>query len=468
MSSALVLSAIFGLLFVAALLAVTFLHFALEKRKLEIQKEKNRSARQLYELSILKEIGERVGYSLDIEEILRIITNSLRQFIDYTAVGFVVVYEKQLKLNVHFDKGASHSFFVDMKKRMLASMQAITGEDYQKIPLEESITGAIETESGAFRIGSFFNIPLVIGGKLSGVLTVTHEKEGLYKEEDMTILYKITSQASAAVERLQKVINREQERIDKVREEYTSIIVHELRSPLDGIRKICELVVSGKLKSAEEIQEYVTMAYQSSGRMMELINDILDLSKLQAGKFELNKSNSNILELLTNRFIFYKVSSDMAKIELTSVTDEALPKEMPFDKEAVKQMIGNLLSNAVKFTSPGGQIVLSAFVIKPDKPLPEIVSKINMPVLPKAQDIKVNTSSICVMVSDNGCGVSERVLATLFKNYAQAKSGATEGGQKGTGLGLSIVKRMSEAHGGLAGAVSKDGFGSSFFFTLPI
>lgn len=467
MDFALWTSALLLVLFLASLGANWRLLVSERKREALIQKERESSARQLYEILILKELSERVGYSLDTEEILGIITSSLRQFMDYTAVGFVVLHPEKVKLKVHFDKSANHQFFLEMKDKMLSSIKALGGAIGPKTNIEESISGAIEIESGVPKVGSFFNIPLVVGGELKGVLTVAHEKTGLYKEADMTILYKITSRAAEALLSLQNVVKREQERVNKVREEYTSIIVHELRSPLDGIRKINELILSGKL-SKQELKEYATMAYQSSGRMMELINDILDLSKIQAGKFEIHKTEANIKEVIENRVLFYKASAEMAKIQISTFFDPSLEEKSFFDREAIKQVIGNFISNALKFTSPGGKIVVSAFLQKPDKSLPEGFLKIDMPVLPKQGDLNPPTASICVVVSDNGSGISNQVLPNLFKTYSQGQLPTLSDRPKGTGLGLSIVKGLVEAHKGKTGVVSKDGFGSSFFFTIPL
>src|SRR6185436_12793595 len=101
--------------------------------------------------------------------------------------------------------------------------------------------------------------------------------------------YKITAQASNAVTRLEEVVKIEEEKLSKVREEYTSMIVHELRSPLDGMKKIVELLVTGKVdKNSPKFTEYIALLQQSSTSTLELVNDILDYSKLQAGKFEIN------------------------------------------------------------------------------------------------------------------------------------------------------------------------------------
>src|SRR3989344_473652 len=457
-----------GLLSMVLMGAAGYLFWRLKLKEKEIAMEREASTRQVYELSILKELGERVGYSLDVEEILQIITNSLHQFIDYTAVAYLVVKDKKLRLGMHFDKSAHHHFFLEMKEKMLASLGALSNISYDKFTVEEIISGAVEMETGPEKIGSFFNIPLVIGGKLTGVLTVANDQPGLYKEGDMTILYKITGQVSEAFVRLQKVVASEQEKIEKVREEYTSMIVHELRSPLDGIRKIIELVIGGKVVAgSKEFEEYINMAYQSTSWTLELVNDLLDLSKLQAGKFEIVKADTNIKEVIENRISFYQVAAGAKKIHVDFVPND-LPTSVLCDERAVKQILNNFLSNAIKFTGEGGVISVVAFVTggkdAPTSPLPMPVGF----VLPTPADLKMKKRSLCVTVCDNGVGINQDMLPKLFQTYKQIRLSSATGGERGTGLGLAIAKGITEAHGGSIGAVSKEGKGSSFFFTIPL
>lgn len=579
------LALIVGATFLALLPVFIIFHFysSLKRREVEITKEKEESTRRLYELAILKELGERVGYSLDVEEILQIITGSLRQFIDYTAVGYIVITPEKIKINTHIDKSVSHAFLSNMKERMLASLSALTDKSYGSERIEEVISGAVVIDDIKQDIGSLFNIPLVINGKVVGILTVAHTTVGLYKEADMTILYKITNQASEAVSRLQEVVRMEQGKLnamvesmgdgvlmvdseyrivvanpavkkiirfqgvkdinifdfvdalggkfdihgrleeavvkktsyisekvniddnffeigvypvshsmlkggeqilgavvvfhditrdielERVREEFTSMIVHELRSPLDGIKKIIELVISGSLSNdSEKLKEYMHMAHQSSASMLELVNDILDLSKLQAGKFEVNKEKASIREVINNRIMFYKISADSKKVSLESSLNDNLPEWADFDPQALKQILNNFLSNALKFTSQGGFILVSAFVYDPKELFPKDLDKSKAPVFPESSDINVKTLSICVVVSDTGVGIPENSLKDLFHTYKQAKLSSADNENKGTGLGLVIAKGIAEAHGGTVGVVSKEGVGTSFFFTIPI
>ncbi|MFH0804398.1 MAG: ATP-binding protein [Candidatus Zambryskibacteria bacterium] len=585
-SSATMFPLFITILFVLAVL-VFYFYYSLKKREKEITKEREESTRNLYELAILKELGERTGYSLNVEEILQIITGSLRQFIDYTAVGYIVIAPEKLKINTHIEKPVSDLFIKEMKNRMIASLSALTDKSFDSFVLDEIVSGAIVIDEIKQSIGSLFNIPIVIGGKVVGVLSVAHIDSGLYKEEDMTILYKITGQASEAVSRLEEVVEMEKgklnamvesmedgvlmvdaeyrivvanpavkkiirfsstdnankdlnifnfvdalggkfdihgrleealvnkksfvsERInindsffeigvypvlhflakggnqilgavvvfnditrdielEKVREEFTGMIVHELRSPLDGIKKIMELAVSGSVdKNSDQFREYLNMVHQSSSSMLELVNDILDLSKLQAGKFEVNKEKANIKEVIENRISFYKILADSKKIYLEPHFDKNLPQLVEFDTQAVKQILNNFLSNALKFTKEGGSILISAFAYDPQKAFPEDLDKSKVSVLPEAKDIAVKMPSLCVVVSDNGLGIPEDSMKDLFHTFKQAKLSPIDKESKGTGLGLVIAKGITEAHGGTIGVVSKEGIGTSFFFTIPL
>lgn len=573
---------IFSFLLLVVLLLIFYFYKSLKLKNSEIEKERAEAARRIYELAILKELGERAGYSLNLEEILQIITGSLRQFIEYSAVAYVVIKPEQLKLNMHLDQSVDPYFLKDMKARMLASLSALSDKNFKELAIDEIVSGAIVVDSAPKEIGSFFNIPMVIGGELSGVLTIAHIKKGLYKEADMTILYKITSQASEAVARLQEVVRIEQgklnamvesmgdgvlmvdteyrvmvanpamkkiinftgnnisifdfvdslggkfdihgrldeaitkknpylsERInindsyfeigvypvihsftkggsqilgavvvfrditrdielERVREEFTSMIVHELRSPLDGIKKIIELVVSGSVeKESKQFSEYMNMAHQSSSSMLELVNDILDLSKLQAGKFEITKEKSNLVEVVENRISFYKISADSKKIKLSSIISSNLPKLAEFDPQAIKQILNNFISNSLKFTKESGEIFISAFALGVGEELPPDLKIPSNVFFPKPSDIAVKKPSLCVVVSDTGVGIAKSSIKDLFHTYKQAKISPVDKESKGTGLGLVIAKGIAEAHEGGVGVVSKEGVGSSFFFTIAI
>ena len=586
MNVALALGAVSSVLFFATIYSFFYFRSSLKKREEEIKKEKEEATRRLYELAILKELGDRVGFSLNVEEILQIITGSLRQFIDYSAVGHAVIAPEKIKINTHIERSVGRNFLKEMKDKMIASLSALTDKKLESTNIDEVVSGAIVVPEIDRGIGSLFNIPLVISGSVAGVLTVAHIEGGLYKEADMNILYKITNQASQAVSRLQEVVRIEKGKLnamvlsmgdgvlmvdteyriivanpavkkiinfdskktseeeisifdfvnslggkfdihgklkealtkkvsfisekinlnesffeigvypvshslskggdqllgavvsfhditkdielERVREEFTSMIVHELRSPLDGIKKIVELAVSGALvPGSPQFKEYLNMAHQSSSSMLELVNDILDLSKLQAGKFEVRKELSDIREIIKNRITFYKISADSRKVSLESSLNSNLPNSVSLDPQAIKQILNNFISNALKFTSQGGSILVTSFVYDGKMDVRSLVDA-KYSVFPSALELNANKNDLCVVVSDTGIGISEDSLKGLFHTYKQAKISPVSKEDKGTGLGLVIAKGIAEAHGGKVGAVSKEGAGSSFFFTIPI
>lgn len=553
-------------------------------KNLEIIKEREESQRRLYELAILKEIGERAGYSLDIEVVLQIITGSLRQFIDYSVVAYMVVLPNKLKLHLNLGRSVGHDFLKELKERMVASLSALTDRKFNSLPIEDTTSGAIAVDEVQGSIGSFFNIPLVVEGNLAGVLTVANTEKGLYKEADMTILYKIVSQASEALSRLQEVVRvekgklnamvesmgdgvlmvdneyrvvvanpaikklisfkeereitifdfidflggkfdirgrleeaivkgqdhnsprkeisgtffevgvypvkhlragtekvsgavavfhdiTEEVQLERVREEFTSMIVHELRSPLDGTRKILESLVSGNVKkSSKDFAQYINMVYQSSTSMLELVNDILDFSKLQAGKFEVHLEEGSPREVVENRISFYKVSADTKNIKLGTYLDESLPALSRFDPHSIKQVLNNFISNALKFTPTGGRIEIVAFALEIGAKIPDsALEKFKLlPVKLTVEHLPIKEKSIVVAVSDSGIGIPKDDTKDLFLKYKQGSQSSIYSEERGTGLGLVIAKGIVEAHGGTIGVESIEGQGSTFFFTIPI
>ncbi len=210
------------------------------------------------------------------------------------------------------------------------------------------------------------------------------------------------------------------------------------------------------------------MVQQSSSSMLELVNDILDLSKLQAGKFEITKERTSIKEVVANRISFYKISADTRNISLEARLNGNLPELAEFDPQALKQILNNFLSNALKFTKAGGAMLISAFVYDPKEFFPKDLDKSKIPIFPETADINVKSASLCVVVSDTGLGIPANGIKDLFHTFKQAKLSPVDKEDKGTGLGLVIAKGIVEAHGGTIGVVSKEGFGTSFFFTIPL
>lgn len=548
-----------------------------------LEKKEKDVSRRMYELAILKELGDRIGYSLDVQQIIDVITNSLHQFIEYSAVSYMLLEPEKVIFKMHLERSVHRRFVNDVRDRMLGSLGALLDREFDKKSVEEILSGAIIIEELEEPVRSFFNIPLVIDEKVVGVLTVADTKEGLYKEEEMTILYKIIQQASKAVTSLQGVVRTEQEKVnamvesmedgvvmtdadyrilvinpaakrvigleqksditifdfidnlggkmdirgrleesvklkktfvserfeirekfyqsfvfpvktlsvlnkddvlggvvifhdvtrevelERVRDDFTSMIVHELRTPLSGIQKASELLKLPK-KSSISSKQYVDIIYQNSSSMLDLVNDILDAAKLQAGKFEINRELASIKEVIENRIDFFNLSAADKKISLTMSIGEDVPKNVPLDIQRIKQVLNNLISNALKFTSEGGSISLIAFLHESGASVNTEIQKSGVPLpesLPEEQFTAL-PQSLIVAVVDTGIGISEKNIKVLFNKFKQIDTKMAVPNIKGTGLGLAIARGIMNEHGGIVDVVSKVDTGSVFYFTLPL
>jgi signal transduction histidine kinase len=263
-------------------------------------------------------------------------------------------------------------------------------------------------------------------------------------------------------------VTREVE-LERVREDFTSMIVHELRTPLSGIQKTSELMKKPAKKDVAQTKRFIEIIYQNSSGMLDLVNDILDAAKLQAGKFEVQLVPTDIVEIIENREEFFEVSAEERHIKLETIIAKDIPKDIPMDMQRIKQVLNNLLSNAMKYTADNGSVTVSAFVHDPAVAVATEISKLKIPLpapLPETA-FPAGKRSLVVAVSDTGMGISTELLPKLFSKFQQLNNTAFVSNIKGTGLGLAISKGIVEGHGGNIGVVSQIGSGSAFYFVLP-
>jgi PAS domain S-box-containing protein len=246
------------------------------------------------------------------------------------------------------------------------------------------------------------------------------------------------------------------EAASKSKSEFLSNMSHELRTPLNHIIGFTELVVDKKYGNLNKTQEeYLTDVLDSSNHLLALINDILDLSKVEAGKFELEPSDINLKLLLKNSLGMIGESAMKHSIRL-SIHMNGIPETITADERKLKQVLYNLLSNAAKFTPDGGEVCLMA----------GRVTGSELHVLYNTQ--QAAAEFIAISVSDSGIGIKGEDLERIFTFFEQLDS-STSRKYPGTGLGLSLTKSLIEAHGGRIWAESKgEGEGSTFRFILPV
>lgn len=567
----------------AALLSGGFLYARYRRSKQELARREAEMSRRMYELAILKELGERIGYSLNVQQIVDVITGSLHQFIPYSVASYMLLETERIMFRAHLERSVHRAFIDDVRNRMLKSLGALLDRDLSRERVEEVLSGAILLEDLESPVQSFFNIPLVIGDRVVGVLTVAHTEAGLYQEAEMTILYKITNQASQAVTRLQEVVHTEERKLnammesmdegvvmvdrdfrlvvanpaaraaagitregtatlfdfvdqlggtfdihgkldesmsldrmleimdielqnnvfhitvvpvksasdlrghevlggavilrdvthekelERLRNDFTSMLVHELRSPLDGIKKITELATK-QVPSDRFVEEFVPIINKNSSDMLSLVNTLLDAAKVEAGKFEVRPAPGDLRAVVDERVRFFAPSADAAGVVLTARLDPTAPASALFDESAVRQILTNLISNALKFTARGGVVAVQLLAHHAAGEFAEEAKAAGISWLIPSDDpiLYRHPDCLVVAVTDTGTGIKKSELPLLFNKFKQFRNAALRKESAGSGLGLVIAKGMAEAHGGRMGAASLEGKGSTFFFTLPL
>ncbi|NEQ96932.1 MAG: response regulator, partial [Cyanothece sp. SIO2G6] len=257
--------------------------------------------------------------------------------------------------------------------------------------------------------------------------------------------------------------NQELARATRLKDEFLANMSHELRTPLNAILGMTEILQEhayGPINQRQ--QEALETVFQSGTHLLELINDILDLAKVESGQIELDFQLTNIDELCQTSLIFIKQQAYKKKIQTQVQIAPHLPNLM-LDDRRIRQALINLLTNAVKFTPNEGLITLQVTL---EQTLDQATA-MNLPEFPNppGQDAS-NPCWIKFVVIDTGIGISPQDMSKLFQPFVQVDS-ALNRKYAGTGLGLSLVRRIVELHGGAVGLSSQEGKGSQFWFALP-
>ncbi|MDE2311881.1 MAG: GAF domain-containing protein [Patescibacteria group bacterium] len=539
-----------------AVVLIGYIYSSMRERKF-LRQEASQSLelqQKVYQAQVLKEISERIGYSLDTAKIIDIITSSLGNLLSYDTVAYMLIEEDgRVMFKCHVENTVSHGFIEQVKEKMLLSFAAILDKKMPAQSVDESITGNILDDNKKISVQSFFNLPVVISGRLVGMINVASGEAGRYGDEQASILYAITNQAATAVSKLQAVLENEkgklsaviysltdgvimvnpenrlmvynpavqklfglpdqktptifdivdglagkldirtkieqalaqdqpvvaqdvylkdkalemgfspvktaqgeklgvsvvfhdittEKTLEKTRQEFTAMMVHELRAPLTAVRwsseSLLKNLAAAQGADAAKIKDTVVTIETASNNMLELVNDLLDVAKIEAGKFELNAQDYDLVEVMKDQVRAFTPQATAKHLQLNLAAPEKLTAK--FDRVRISQVLGNLISNAIKYTD-SGQIDLS---LRADQANKQLV----------------------ISVKDTGIGVAHEDVAQLFSKFKQLQSG--DRSRKGTGLGLVVSRGIIEAHGGKIWAESPgENLGSTFYFSLPL
>ena len=291
---------------------------------------------------------------------------------------------------------------------------------------------------------SVLAVPMLLESKPIGVVVVTGAEAGAFSERQIELLQTFADQAVIAVEnaRLFQEIedkSRQLEAASRHKSEFLANMSHELRTPLNAIIGFSEVLTQRMFGDLNEKQEeYLRDIHASGQHLLSLINDILDLSKIEAGRMELEPTAFDLPSAIENALTLVRERAGRREIALHHAVDQRLG-QIRGDERKIKQVLLNLLSNALKFTPEGGRIDVRAGLVD---------------------------GMAEVSVADTGIGIAPEDQEAVFEEFRQVGTVAKK--VEGTGLGLTLSRKFVELHGGRIWVTSDVGVGSTFTFTLPL
>jgi signal transduction histidine kinase len=417
----------------------------------ELEARTHELTRSVGELQALGEIGQAISSMLDLQTVLRTIVTRATQLSD-TDAG--VIYEYDEPSEVFLPRATEH-LEVDIVETMLATPvrkgEGATGRlaevqepiqlpDILEAPADSRVRGALVR--AGYR--ALLAVPLVREDHLLGGLTVMRKATGEFAPEVVELLRTFATQSALAIQNARLFLeiedkSRQLEAASQHKSEFLANMSHELRTPMNAILGFSEVLADGMFGEINEKQaEYLRDILESGRHLLSLINDILDLSKIEAGRMELEPADFDLPSAIDNAITLVRERAGRRGITLGREIDGQVGM-IRGDERKVKQVVLNLLSNAIKFTPEGGRIDVRAVV---SEGLAE------------------------VSVADTGVGIAPEDQETVFEEFRQV--GTADKKVEGTGLGLALSRKFVELHGGRIWVKSQVGQGSTFTFTIPV
>ncbi len=427
---------------------------AIENERLfkELQARTRDLTRSVEQLTALGDVSRALSSTLDLDTVLQTIVSRASQLAGTDACS-VFEYDEATEA---FHLRATHNLDEEVvalarrtpirKGEGVQGFMAVTHQPVQisDIAEEDAYRGPLRDILLRTGTRALLAIPMLREAELIGGLTVARKTPGEFSPEVIELLKTFATQSALAIQnaRLFREIgdkSRQLEVASQHKSEFLANMSHELRTPLNAIIGFSEVLAEGMFGEVNEKQtEYLRDILESGQHLLSLINDILDLSKVEAGRMELELTDFDLPQAISNALTLVRGRSARRDIALHQAVDLRLGQILG-DERKIKQILLNLLSNALKFTPEGGRVDVRA---------------------------SVADGMAEISVTDTGVGIAPEDQEAVFEEFRQV--GTADKKVEGTGLGLALSRKFIELHGGRIWVKSQVGVGSTFTFTLPV
>lgn len=416
----------------------------------ELQAGRAELARRVEQLEALADVGEAVSSSLDVDEVLTTIVSLAVELSD-TDGGSLMEFDEATQLfSVRTTAGTEPHVVEALRGTRIHLDETFVGQAcLVRSPQQVEDLAAVERDphlAVLYDAGwrAVVAIPMVRSDRVVGAMVVRRRSPGLLSDETCEVLEAFASQSAIALTnaRLYQQLELQSAELAEAsqhKSEFLASMSHELRTPLNAIIGFSEVLLERMFGELNERQEDYLRDILSSGRhLLALLNDVLDLSKVEAGHMELDPSEFSVAETVDYALSMVRERASAHSITLSRELGPGVDL-VRADELRFKQVLLNLLSNAVKFTPDGGRVEVRA---------------------------RATDADLEVTVSDTGLGIDPADQQRIFESFQQGGRAARQ--VEGTGLGLTLTKRIVELHGGRLWLASEVGHGSTFGFTIPL
>jgi signal transduction histidine kinase len=420
----------------------------LEDRRVELEDQTTALEQSLQEARSMAEIIRALNSSLDLGEVLNAVAREAVTVTGSDACGIIELDSVRGTTRFLGSQNVRESFAKAIRgvsanlRAQIADHIASRGRRFQIPDICEFGSAELEALAAAEGFGSLLAVP-IRRGKVVLAIALFRKHVGIFDDRMVETVETLADQSRVAVEKAHlfeevEEKGRQLEVANQHKSEFLANMSHELRTPLNAIIGFSEVLLEkifGPLNEKQE--EYLNDVFNSGHHLHSLINDILDLSKIEAGRMELDISEFDFPTTVKNATMLVKQRANRRGVELSTDVDPRFGAVVA-DERMVKQILVNLLSNAIKFTPEGGKVAVVA----------ELTGGVTQ-----------------ISVTDTGTGISEEDQARIFEEFRQV--GPDVHVREGTGLGLTLVRKFVELHGGKIWVESEIGRGSKFWFTIP-
>ena len=445
-------------------------HIKIKKYLDRLYENNKELSRSLYQLNVLYNTSSQFAGTLNTKKLYDIMTEAMEKTLSFD-ISCVLIFNSigNPVFNLNTIHTPSQNLIDALKIRSFLSYKTISddsglfnNQSYDEVEIVQKVKQARSNRVYGLEAISFDSMfaPIKVGDDFFGVVELFRQTP--FNSEDVTCFQAIAHQValplrSAKLYEEISVTNKKLEKLEKLKSEFVSIVSHELRTPLTPVNNSLEIVLSGQAGDiTDDARNFITMAKRNIQRLSGIIEDLLDLSRIQTGKLDLKYKMADItpsLELLQKT---YEQVANEKNIKINLDIKQKLP-EIYVDLRRVEQILSNLVSNALKFTPQDGKINVSADITDAsdiDK------DRLIMPkIVPLGKYIKI-------AVEDTGIGIKEEDIPKIFDKFSQIESSLNRN-KGGVGLGLTITKQLIDSHQGAIWVESVEQKGSTFTVILP-